>query len=61
MLVSSLTNFGLVDEYRFIVSPIAVGAGRTVFDGIERRTPLRLSDVRRFDSGNVLLKYERAQ
>jgi dihydrofolate reductase len=60
MLVSSLTEMGLIDEYRFILSPVAVGAGRTLFEGIQRRTPFSLSDVRQFDSGNILLRYERS-
>ena len=60
-LVSSLTALGLIDEYRFIVSPVAVGAGRSLFEGIARRTPFRCTDVRRFDSGNVMLCYELAR
>jgi dihydrofolate reductase len=59
-LVSNLTELGLIDEYRFILSPIAVGAGRTLFEGIKRPTPFSLSNVRRFESGNILLSYERA-
>jgi dihydrofolate reductase len=56
-LVAGLTDLGLIDEYRLMLNPVALGAGPTLFDGIRRRAALRLVDVRPFASGSVLLRY----
>ena len=40
-----------------ILTPILLGAGKTVFDGIKKRYPLRLLSTRTFKSGNVALVY----
>jgi dihydrofolate reductase len=57
-VVSQLTGHGLIDEYQIVVVPIVLGRGRTMFEGVERQTRLRLTNTRRFGNGNVLLCYE---
>ena len=57
-LASSFLEQGLMDELRVILTPIVLGGGTTVFDGIKRRYPLRLLSTRKFKSGNVVLIYE---
>jgi dihydrofolate reductase len=57
-IVSQLAQAGLIDEYQFIVDPIALGKGRTMFEGIKVRLPLTLKQARIFSNGNVLLCYE---
>lgn len=59
-LVQSLTNAGLVDEYRIIVHPVIVGEGRRLFENIQERTDLRLKHVHRFARGAMAVHYERA-
>ena len=51
-------ELGLMDELRIILTPIVLGAGKTVFEGITRRCPLTLLSTRAFKSGNVVLVYE---
>jgi dihydrofolate reductase len=41
-----------------VVIPIVLGQGRTMFQGIQERPPLKLTKTRTFDNGNVLLCYE---
>ena len=53
-IVAQLGAAGLVDQYQFVVVPIALGAGRTVFD---TRATLRLVDHRTFTNGNVVVTY----
>jgi len=57
-LVSQLAQAGLIDEYQIVVDPVALGKGRTMFEGIKERLPLKLKKTRTFDNGNVLLCYE---
>ena len=45
-LVASLTEQRLIDEYRFIVNPVALGSGHTLFGGIKNRLNLHLTDSR---------------
>ena len=58
-IVSQLAQEGLIDEYQIIVDPVALGKGRTMFDGIKEKLSLKLTKSRTFDNGNVLLYYER--
>lgn len=56
-LVQSLTNAGLVDEYRILVHPVIVPDGGRLFTNLTGRTDLRLVDLERFDSGALQLIY----
>jgi dihydrofolate reductase len=47
---------GLVDEYRLLVVPVAVGGGTPAFPA-GFRVPLTLMDQRRFANGAVSLRY----
>jgi dihydrofolate reductase len=53
-VAAQLGEAGLVDEYQFVVLPIALGGGRTVFT---KGTSLRLLEQRAFRCGNVVLTY----
>ena len=56
-LVASLVRAGLVDEVQIVVHPVALGAGRTMFEGLEKPFPLSLAESRAFRSGKVFLRY----
>jgi dihydrofolate reductase len=49
----------LIDEYRLNINPTVMGQGKSLFDGVTRRFPLKLIESRTLDSGVVLLTYER--
>jgi dihydrofolate reductase len=57
-IVSQLAQEGLIDEYQIVVNPLALGKGRTMFEGIEEKLTLKLTKSRAFSNGNVLLCYE---
>lgn len=59
-IVSQLSAKGLIDEFQVIVNPLILGAGRTLFEGVKEKTPLRLLRTRAFSNGNVILYYEPA-
>jgi dihydrofolate reductase len=58
---SQLIELGLVDEYRFVVSPIVAGEGRRLLEGVSlrERVQLKLVDSKSFKSGCVALRYLR--
>lgn len=59
-IVSHLTEHGLIDEYRFVVGPVLLGDGRTLVSGVPSRTGLKLLEATAHPSGNVVLRYARA-
>ncbi len=59
-LTVSLLEQGLVDELRVMVHPILLGAGKSLFTGLNNRVPVELVTTTVFSSGNVLLTYRPA-
>ena len=59
-IVSPLAMEGLIDEYQTVVTPVVLGKGRTMFEGVSKIVGLKLTKTRRFDNGKVLLCYEPA-
>jgi dihydrofolate reductase len=57
-IVSQLAQEGLIDEYQFVVDPVVLGKGRTMFEGIKGKLTLKLTKSRTFGNGNILLWYE---
>ena len=59
-VVTQLTNAGLIDEYEFLIDPIAIGNGTTIFETINTKLDLTLIESKIFKkSGAVLLTYRR--
>ena len=58
-IVSQLARADLIDQYEIVVNPVILGSGRTMFEGVDRRMPLKLTGIRRFTNGNVVLWYVR--
>lgn len=57
-IVAQLAQEGLIDEYQVVVNPLALGTGRTMFEGIKEKLGLKLTRTRAFGNGNVFLCYE---
>ncbi|HYM80770.1 MAG TPA: dihydrofolate reductase family protein [Candidatus Limnocylindria bacterium] len=58
-LASVFIDLDLVDEYRLMVHPVALGGGKPLFNGLESERRLKLLRSKTFGSGVVLLQYER--
>ena len=59
-LFATLSEAGLIDDYRFLIAPMALGKGKAMFASLGAPLKLHLTGTRTFDSGNVLLEYEPA-
>jgi dihydrofolate reductase len=58
-LASSLTELGLIDEYRLFVSPVVLGGGTPYFPALDQRIDLELVETQTFGSRVVYLRYRR--
>ncbi len=59
-IVQALSNLGLIDEYRIIVAPVILGSGNPMFNGVQHRIPLKLTQAKELGDGIMLLYYQPA-
>jgi dihydrofolate reductase len=59
-LAAEFIKRNLVDEYRLVVHPVVLGAGRPYFPPLDEPIRLRLLETRTFTSGVHYLSYGRA-
>lgn len=56
-LSTSLIKAGLIDEFLLAVHPVILGAGKALFDGINKRIWLKLAESKTYESGLVQNRY----
>jgi dihydrofolate reductase len=56
-LTTSLLNKNLIDELILSIHPVILGSGKALFTGIEKRTWLKLTDSKTYESGLVQNHY----
>jgi dihydrofolate reductase len=59
-LAGQFVRRGLVDEYRIVVHPVAIGAGTPFWPPLDEPIRLRLTETRTFASGVLLVSYAAA-
>lgn len=57
-IVSQLAQENLIDEYQLAVSPVVLGKGRTLFEGLKEKLNLKLTSSRTFGNGTVFACYQ---
>lgn len=57
-IVTLFADAGLIDSYQIMIDPVAIGKGTTLFNGLQNKLDLKLTNTRTFKSGVVLLSYE---
>jgi dihydrofolate reductase len=57
-LVHSLMPHGLIDEYRLMIFPVAIGSGKRLFPETPDKTVLKHADTQVFSSGVVVQTYQ---
>ena len=60
-IVSKLTKHKLIDEYRFLVSPVILGTGRKLLDDESAKSKLNPLEASPHKSGHVMLRYSLAK
>lgn len=56
-IAAQLFEAGLIDTVQLVITPVALGRGRTIFDGVTRDIQLQLVTTRAFGNGNVVVTY----
>ncbi|MDO3642093.1 dihydrofolate reductase family protein [Mucilaginibacter sp. L3T2-6] len=57
-IVAHLAAAGLIDTYQVVVNPVALGAGRTLFEGLPEIMRLKLTGSRAFKNGKTFLTFK---
>ncbi|MNS73019.1 hypothetical protein D3C72_1064460 [compost metagenome] len=57
-LAHYLMQLDLIDEYKITVSPVLIGSGLPLFQGLKEKVNLKLIDNKTFDSGAIGLVYQ---
>ncbi len=59
-IVRQLSEMAMIDEYQFMIDPLAIGKGTPLFEGLEHTLSLKLKETDILQStGTLLLTYER--
>ncbi|MCM3745874.1 dihydrofolate reductase family protein [Paenibacillus pasadenensis] len=53
-----LMQLDIIDEYKITVSPVLIGKGLRLFEGLKEKTNLKLIENKTFDSGAIGLYYQ---
>jgi dihydrofolate reductase len=59
-IVAQLAATGVIDEYQMVMDPVALGKGRSMFEGLQKKLDLKLAKSRVFRNGKIYLCYEPA-
>jgi dihydrofolate reductase len=58
--VQALSRLGLVDEYRLVISPVALGIGEPLFKDLDAPLRLKLIETKAYPTGTVIQVYRPA-
>ena len=56
--VQALSRHGLIDEYRLVILPVALGGGRPLFKDLAKPLRVNLAEARSFPDGTVIHVYQ---
>jgi dihydrofolate reductase len=56
--IQALSNLGLIDEYRMVIEPVALGNGLPMFRDLPAALPLTLVEAKTFSTGTAAHVYQ---
>lgn len=56
-IIRQLAGASVIDGYQLVITPVVLGAGRTMFEGLDKPIELELTSTRKFNNGNVVMTY----
>lgn len=56
--VQALSNLGLIDEYRLVILPVAIGSGLPLFKDLPKPLRVELTESKPFSDGTVINVYK---
>ena len=56
--VQALSRLGLIDEYRLVILPVALGNGLPLFKDLTKPLRVDLAEARSFPDGTVIHVYQ---
>jgi len=57
-ILTQFAEAGLIDDYQFMIDPVAIGAGEPILKGLKSILNLELISVKTFKNGILLLNYK---
>ena len=57
-ITNQLLNANLIDEFWFLIHPVVLGKGKKLFDELNIKSQFQLIDIKKFNSGVVVLHYK---
>lgn len=57
-IVTQFAENSLIDEFQFMIDPVAIGSGTSIFKGIKRQLDLKLVSTKTFEDGVVIVTYQ---
>lgn len=59
-IVAQAASAGLLDELQVMLTPVTLGGGKRLFDGIPHTLSWKREEIRPFGNGNVFIRYRPA-
>lgn len=60
-IITLFAAHGLIDEYQFMIDPVVIGKGNSIFKGISKQVDLKLIAAKALNSGIILATYAPAE
>jgi dihydrofolate reductase len=60
-IIAQLAPEGVIDAYQFVLTPVVLGKGRTMFEGVSKNLELKPVKTRSFANGKIVTEYEPAR
>jgi dihydrofolate reductase len=57
-IMTQLSQAGLIDDFQFLLNPVILGKGTSIFEGIDHKITLKLTGSEKLKNGLLILNYQ---